>query len=93
MNLARSYNRCACLLTVLGITSYVTATFYTFQPALLIAVCGLPAVIAAWWYTSTHRVHLPRWAVNGLLILALADGALRGVHPPHQAGRPPLPAR
>ncbi len=75
MSLVRSYNRSACLLCVLGITTYFTATVYTDQPAMLIGLCGLPAVVAAWWLSSRHKLLLPRWAVNGLLLLAVAYAA------------------
>jgi transglutaminase-like putative cysteine protease len=77
MNLVLAYNRCACVLTLLAISSYVAATFYNFEPALLIGIGGLPAVAAAWWYTSRHRSVLPRWVVNGLLLLAVAYAAAR----------------
>lgn len=79
MSFVRSYNRAACLLCVLGITSYIMATFYIFQPALLIALCGLPAVVLAWHFSSRHRLLLPRWAVNGMLLAAVCYAALKAL--------------
>jgi len=48
MNLQRAYNICACLLVALAITSYVCATAYTGEPALLRAAkIGNPDVVDA----------------------------------------------
>ena len=75
MNLRRVYNVCACLLVALAITSYVSATIYIGEPALLMGVFILPAIVVGWVISSQGKLLLPRWLVNAMLLFAMAYAA------------------
>lgn len=79
MKLRRAYNICACLLVVLAVTSYFCATVYVGEPALLMGVFTLPAIIVAWWLSANGRLLLPRWMVNAMLLFAMAYAAMRAL--------------
>lgn len=73
MTVSGRYNRLACVMTLLGITSYATAAG---TPVL--ALIAVPLVVAAWRLTSGPRkLLLPRIAVNVLLLGVLGWALVR----------------
>jgi hypothetical protein len=80
VNLIRAYQRCACLLVLLGITSFTVAANKESEAAPLLAVIGLPGAAAAWWLSVRGYFLLSRWAVNTLLTMALLYALLRLAH-------------
>lgn len=77
MNLLRAYNRCLCIIVVLGITSFSTASSAGGSAAALLAAFALPVSVGAWWLSVRHRMLLPRSVVNLLLLAVLAYAALQ----------------
>jgi len=77
VNLLRAYNRCLCLIVVLGITSFSTSSSVDGSSAALLAAFALPVAIGAWWLSVRHKMLLPRSVVNLLLLAVLAYAAMQ----------------
>lgn len=79
MNLHLLFNRCLCLIVILGITSFATAAAVTSTAAPLLLAFALPVAVGAWWLSLRRRMLLPRSVVNLLLLAVLAYAALQAL--------------
>lgn len=77
MNLLRAYARSLCVVIVLGITTFSSASSADGTSTGLLVAFALPVAVGAWWLSVRHRMLLPRAVVNLLLLAVLAYAALQ----------------